>query len=109
MNAQNLAVEKPLCSLFPFKVVIEYLEENPVATYEDLLNKIETTVPPQSIGCTSFTEDALLRHAQFVVEQVDTCMFHYELYIFMLGSCYSSLGASSGRTKAACHITRVVQ
>lgn len=41
-----------------------------MATYEDLLNKIETTVPPQSIGCTSFTEDALLRHAQFVVEQV---------------------------------------
>ena len=50
--------------------MIEYLEENPNATYEDLLNKIETTVPPQSIGSSSFTEDSLLRHAQFVVEQV---------------------------------------
>ena len=30
----------------------------------------QTTVPPQSIGCTSFTEDLLLRHAQFIVEQV---------------------------------------
>ena len=109
MNAQNLAVEKPICSLFLFKVVIEYLEENPVATYEDLLNKIETTVPPQSIGCTSFTEDALLRHAQFVVEQVQVDMFHYKLYISMSASCNSSLGASSGRTIAACHITRVVQ
>ena len=52
------------------KVVIEFLEEEPAATYEDLLNKIQTTVPPDSIGCSSFTEDTLLRHAQFVVEQV---------------------------------------
>lgn len=53
-----------------FQIVIEYLEEFPAATYEDLLNKIQTSVPPQSIGCTSFTEDSLLRHAQFLVEQV---------------------------------------
>ena len=46
------------------------MEEFPAATYEDLLNKIQTSVPPQSIGCTSFTEDSLLRHAQFIVEQV---------------------------------------
>ena len=52
------------------QIVIEYLEEFPAATYEDLLNKIQTSVPPQSIGCTSFTEDSLLRHAQFLVEQV---------------------------------------
>ena len=62
--------------------------------YEDLLNKIEvyfplnaysavltlfavcvcvqTTVPPHSIGCVGFTEDNLLRHAQFIVEQVES-------------------------------------
>ena len=51
--------------------MIEFLEDCPDATYEDLLNKIQTSVPPESIGCTSFTEDALLRHAQFVVEQVN--------------------------------------
>ena len=50
--------------------MIEYLEDYPTATYEDLLNKIETTVPPQSIGCICFSEDSLLRHAQFIVEQV---------------------------------------
>ncbi|XP_011402705.2 PREDICTED: DNA (cytosine-5)-methyltransferase 1-like isoform X1 [Amphimedon queenslandica] len=54
------------------KILIEYLEEFPAATYEDLLNKIQTSVPPQSIGCTSFTEDSLLRHAQFIVEQVES-------------------------------------
>jgi DNA (cytosine-5)-methyltransferase 1 len=54
------------------KIVIEYLEDYPKATYEDLLNKIETTVPPQSIGCISFSEDALLRHAQFIIEQVES-------------------------------------
>ena len=34
------------------------------------LRLTQTVVPPQTIGCNSFTEDALLRHAQFVVEQV---------------------------------------
>ena len=38
------------------------------AVYEDLLNKICTTVPPQ--GLSSFTEDSLLRHAQWIVDQV---------------------------------------
>ena len=31
---------------------------------------MQTTVPPE--GCGSFTEDSLLRHAQFVVEQVES-------------------------------------
>ena len=56
-------------------MVIEYLEEEPAASYEDLLNKIQTAVPPESIGCTSFTEDTLLRHAQFVVEQVRVSVY----------------------------------
>ena len=56
------------------KIVIEFLSKNQDATtYEDLLNKIQTTVPPA--GCVSFTEDSLLRHAQFVIDQVklETC------------------------------------
>ncbi|CAL1530549.1 unnamed protein product [Lymnaea stagnalis] len=52
------------------KIVIEFLTNNPDATYEDLLNKIQTTVPPA--GLTSFSEDSLLRHAQFVVDQVQS-------------------------------------
>ena len=50
------------------KIVIEFLSKTQDATYEDLLNKIQTTVPPA--GCASFTEDSLLRHAQFVIDQV---------------------------------------
>ncbi|XP_067140282.1 DNA (cytosine-5)-methyltransferase 1-like [Centruroides vittatus] len=56
------------------KTIIEFLANNQDATYEDLLNKIQTTVPPQ--GLTSFTEDSLLRHSQFIVDQVqsyDSC------------------------------------
>lgn len=33
---------------------------------------LQTTVPPHSIGCVGFTEDNLLRHAQFIVEQVES-------------------------------------
>ena len=51
------------------KVTIEFLSNNPEATYEDLLNKLQTSVPLQGI-VTSFTEDALLRHAQWLVDQV---------------------------------------
>ena len=83
-----------MCVCFFWKVVIEFCEENPEGMYEDLLNKIEvyfplnaysavltlfavcvcvqTTVPPHSIGCVGFTEDNLLRHAQFIVEQVES-------------------------------------
>ncbi|KAK0063574.1 DNA (cytosine-5)-methyltransferase 1 [Biomphalaria pfeifferi] len=52
------------------KIVIEFLSNNPDALYEDLLNKIQTTVPPA--GLTSFSEDSLLRHAQFIVDQVQS-------------------------------------
>ena len=50
------------------KVVIEFLVNNQESSYEDLLNKIQTTVPPQ--GLSSFTEDSLLRHSQWIVDQV---------------------------------------
>ena len=51
------------------KVVIEYLANNQNASYEDLLNKIDTTVPPQGLTA-KFTEDTLLRHSQWIVDQV---------------------------------------
>lgn len=54
------------------KIVVEFLQKNRDATYEDLLNKIETTVPPAGLNFNCFTEDTLLRHAQFVVEQVES-------------------------------------
>uniref|UniRef100_S4RAY1 DNA (cytosine-5-)-methyltransferase 1 n=1 Tax=Petromyzon marinus TaxID=7757 RepID=S4RAY1_PETMA len=58
--------------IYMFKIVIEFLQHNRDATYEDLLNKIETTVPPCGLSFTRFTEDSLLRHAQFIVEQVES-------------------------------------
>nr|6PZV_C Chain C, DNA (cytosine-5)-methyltransferase 1 [Bos taurus]6PZV_G Chain G, DNA (cytosine-5)-methyltransferase 1 [Bos taurus] len=54
------------------KIVVEFLQSNPDSTYEDLINKIETTVPPCMLNLNRFTEDSLLRHAQFVVEQVES-------------------------------------
>ncbi|XP_006875222.1 PREDICTED: DNA (cytosine-5)-methyltransferase 1 [Chrysochloris asiatica] len=54
------------------KIVVELLQNNPDSTYEDLINKIETTVPSSALNLNRFTEDSLLRHAQFVVEQVES-------------------------------------
>lgn len=85
--------------IYMSKIVVEFLQKNREATYEDLLNKIEvrtriddqakcshlwpfcscktllypqTTVPPAGLNFNCFTEDTLLRHAQFVVEQVES-------------------------------------
>lgn len=33
---------------------------------------LQTTVPPAGLNFNRFTEDSLLRHAQFVVEQVES-------------------------------------
>lgn len=54
--------------IYMSKVVIEFLANNLDSTYEDLINRVETAVPPQ--GLASFTEDCLLRHAQWIVDQV---------------------------------------
>ncbi|KAL1478241.1 hypothetical protein MTO96_016426 [Rhipicephalus appendiculatus] len=56
--------------IYMSKLVIETLVKDPSTTYEDLLNKLELTPPPQ--GIAKFTEDALLRNAQFVVDQVQS-------------------------------------
>ncbi|KAF3421234.1 hypothetical protein E2986_06562 [Frieseomelitta varia] len=54
--------------IYMSKIVIEFLldEDNP--TYEDLLNKLQTVVPPK--GLSRFTEDSLLLYAQFICDQV---------------------------------------
>lgn len=56
--------------VFMSKLVIEYLIsenwQNP--SYEDLLNHLGTIVPPEYIG--TLTEESLLRHAQFICDQV---------------------------------------
>ncbi|XP_064460816.1 DNA (cytosine-5)-methyltransferase PliMCI-like [Ornithodoros turicata] len=56
--------------IYMSKIVIETLTRSTECTYEDLLNQLEVTPPPQGIG--KFTEDALLRNAQFVVDQVQS-------------------------------------
>ncbi|KAJ7334456.1 DNA (cytosine-5)-methyltransferase 1 [Desmophyllum pertusum] len=66
MPFMNIMKEKIAMS----KIVIEFIQCNPEARYEDLLNKVQTSVPPES--CSTFTEDTLLRHAQFLVEQVES-------------------------------------
>ncbi|CAK8688847.1 unnamed protein product [Clavelina lepadiformis] len=58
--------------IYMSKNVIEFLSDNPAAVYEDLVNRIQTAIPPASLAIAKFTEDSLLRHAQFVVEQVES-------------------------------------
>ncbi|XP_076161949.1 DNA methyltransferase 1a [Ptiloglossa arizonensis] len=54
--------------IYMSKLVIEFLLDEINPTYEDLLNKLQTIVPLR--GMTKFTEDSLLRHAQFICDQV---------------------------------------
>lgn len=54
--------------IYLVKLVIDLCQENENATFEDLLNKLQTATLPASVG--TLTEDQLLRHAQFVCDQV---------------------------------------
>lgn len=48
---------------------------------------LQTSVPP--VNCLTFTEDTLLRHAQFLVEQVKfsfVCLFHQSTTFFLFHS-----------------------
>ena len=56
------------------KMVIEFLTNSPDASYEDLLNHLQTA-PPLKGQTASFTEDSLLRHSQWIVDQVFTFLF----------------------------------
>jgi len=51
------------------KLVIEFLNESPDASYEDLVNYLQTA-PPLKGQMSSFSEDSLLRHSQWIVDQV---------------------------------------
>ena len=51
------------------KLVIEFLTDSPDASYEDLLNHLQTAAPLKG-QMASFTEDDLLRHSQWIVDQV---------------------------------------
>jgi len=53
------------------KLVIEFLINSPDASYEDLLNHLQTAAPLKG-QTVSFTEDSLLRHSQWIVDQVLT-------------------------------------
>ena len=69
-------------------------------------------MPPPSIGCISFTEDALLRHAQFVVEQIES----YDQYgdsdeeLVLVTPCTRALiklaGVTLGKRRAATRAAR---
>jgi len=51
------------------KLVIEFLTNSPEASYEDLLNHLQTAAPLKG-QTVSFSEDSLLRHSQWIVDQV---------------------------------------
>ena len=69
-------------------------------------------MPPPSIGCISFTEDALLRHAQFIVEQIES----YDQYgdtdeeLVLVTPCTRALiklaGVTLGKRRAATRAAR---
>ncbi|XP_017883668.1 DNA (cytosine-5)-methyltransferase PliMCI-like [Ceratina calcarata] len=50
------------------KYIIEFLLDETEPTYEDLINKLETIVPPDNLE--QFTEESLLTHAQFICDRV---------------------------------------
>nr|XP_034189663.1 DNA (cytosine-5)-methyltransferase PliMCI-like [Osmia lignaria] len=54
--------------IYMSKIVIEFLLDEVNPTYEDLLHRLQTIVPPK--GLARFTEDSLLRYAQFICDQV---------------------------------------
>ena len=62
------------------KLVIEFLTNSPEASYEDLLNHLQTAAPLKG-QTTSFTEDSLLRHSQWIVDQVFACSVTYFSFI----------------------------
>ncbi|XP_054724016.1 DNA (cytosine-5)-methyltransferase PliMCI-like [Uloborus diversus] len=59
-----------LTKIYLSKIVIEQLIENCEASYEDLLNKIQTTAP--ALGHGAYSEETLLQYAEFVVDQIQS-------------------------------------
>ncbi|KAF6017679.1 DNMT1 [Bugula neritina] len=56
---------------FMSNLVISCLLENSCASYEDLLQRLEGATLPKGVNC-ALTEDTLIRHAQFVCDQVQS-------------------------------------
>jgi DNA (cytosine-5)-methyltransferase 1 len=52
------------------KLTVDFLCLHPDADYPDLLNHIRVVAPPK--GMRPLTEDAVIRHAQFIVSQVES-------------------------------------
>ncbi|KYQ51853.1 DNA (cytosine-5)-methyltransferase PliMCI [Trachymyrmex zeteki] len=84
--------------IYMSKLVIEFLLDEINPTYEDLLNKLQTVVPPKET--MTFTEDTLLRHAQFICDRVlslDNCA-GIEDTLLITAPCMRSLMKLSGVT-----------
>ncbi|GLH01282.1 DNA (Cytosine-5)-methyltransferase PliMCI [Gryllus bimaculatus] len=91
-------MEAVIEKIFLSKLVIEFLVHEVNPSYEDLLNKLQTAVPPK--GITSLSEDTLLRHAQFVCDQVlsfDSCALAHE-DLLITSPCMRALVKLSGVT-----------
>ncbi|KYN05968.1 DNA (cytosine-5)-methyltransferase PliMCI [Cyphomyrmex costatus] len=98
--------------IYMSKLVIEFLLDEINPTYEDLLNKLQTVVPPKET--MSFTEDTLLRHAQFICDRVlslDNCAGADDT-LLITAPCIRSLMKLSGVTlgkKSAVRLVRRAQ
>ncbi|KAF2360331.1 S-adenosyl-L-methionine-dependent methyltransferase [Trinorchestia longiramus] len=60
-------VDAVMEKIYLSKLVIEFLYDNDEGSYEDLLHVLQTAVPPPGVV---LSEDSLLRHGQFVCDQV---------------------------------------
>ncbi|XP_067952062.1 DNA (cytosine-5)-methyltransferase PliMCI-like [Watersipora subatra] len=56
---------------FMSNLVISFLIENNSASYEDLLQRLEGAALPEGVTCP-LTEDTLIRHSQFICDQVQS-------------------------------------
>ncbi|XP_044540853.1 DNA (cytosine-5)-methyltransferase 1-like [Gracilinanus agilis] len=89
------------------KTVVEFLQTNTDATYEDLIHQIESRIPPSGLNFKRFTEDSLLRHSQFIVDQVqsyDEARDTYEESIIIapcMRDVISLAGVTLGQRRAA--------
>ncbi|XP_011881443.1 PREDICTED: DNA (cytosine-5)-methyltransferase PliMCI-like [Vollenhovia emeryi] len=84
--------------IYMSKLVIEFLLDEINPSYEDLLNKLQTVAPPNDT--INLTEDALLRHAQFICDQVvslDNCATADDT-LFITAPCMRALMRLSGVT-----------
>jgi DNA (cytosine-5)-methyltransferase 1 len=82
--------------LFLAKIIIEFLEDHTEATYEDLLQKVQSVIPPYSLR--PFTEEDLMLHAQYLCNEVDSYdnSAYYDQSLLMRTKCMKALVELSG-------------